>query len=103
MSSGNSRLAATVLLRLCCVAAVAVCAPAFAGSSTSQSLSIRIVIPPHCMEVLGGDVELERRLLDKRLLCRQVTGEGKPKRVEVAQYASFTQGVANVLHRSGLE
>jgi hypothetical protein len=32
-----------------------------------------------------------------------VTGEGKPKRVEVAQYASFTQGVANVLHRSGLE
>lgn len=66
-------------------------------------MSVGIVIPPHCIEVIGADEQLESGLREKRLLCTQKTGRGKPVRVVIAGHVQFTQGESNAVHRAGFE
>jgi len=94
------------LLALCVAPALALAFGAAANAATapqSVSMSMSIVIPPHCMEVLGADEALESGLRERRLLCKQKTGLGKPVRIELGESARYAQGEANVVHRGGFD
>ena len=92
------------LLALSTVLAMAgLSAPAASAATASTSISVSIVVPPHCMEVLGEDAMLEDGLRSRHLLCNQKTGVGKLIRIELGQYAKYAQGEPNVVHRGGFD
>ena len=85
------------------VAVALVVSAAAHAAPVTLAVSVSIVIPPHCMEVIGADDALESGLRSRRLLCNQKTGLGKPRRIELGESARYAQGEPNVVHRNGFD